>query len=193
MALIKCKECGKEISDQAEICPNCGYKLKKEKVSQKVIVEKTNSVRTGTVLNIIGSSLLIGFILIILLALCMPSTQNMENANISSNDTDITITIGEDNGEINSKIAISYLVCICIVDTLILILGIVNIKGLINKKYILIYGIVMLILSMVMSAMMIMILNCCLLFLFVTPICCFIGSIKIIVGALKDRKSGQVI
>ena len=26
MALIKCKECGKEISDQAKICPNCGAK-----------------------------------------------------------------------------------------------------------------------------------------------------------------------
>mgnify|MGYP000260335541 CR=1 FL=1 len=27
MALIKCKECGKEISDQAEACPNCGCPL----------------------------------------------------------------------------------------------------------------------------------------------------------------------
>lgn len=27
--LIKCKECGKEISSQAEICPNCGYKNEK--------------------------------------------------------------------------------------------------------------------------------------------------------------------
>ena len=26
MALIKCPECGKEISDQADRCPNCGYK-----------------------------------------------------------------------------------------------------------------------------------------------------------------------
>ena len=26
MALIKCKECGKEISSNAKICPNCGYK-----------------------------------------------------------------------------------------------------------------------------------------------------------------------
>lgn len=27
MALIKCIECGKEISDNAETCPNCGFKL----------------------------------------------------------------------------------------------------------------------------------------------------------------------
>ncbi len=25
MALIKCPECGKEISDRSEGCPNCGY------------------------------------------------------------------------------------------------------------------------------------------------------------------------
>ncbi|MBS6252534.1 MAG: zinc-ribbon domain-containing protein [Clostridia bacterium] len=26
MALIKCKECGKEISSNATVCPSCGYK-----------------------------------------------------------------------------------------------------------------------------------------------------------------------
>ena len=29
MALINCHECGKEISDQAEACPNCGAPVKK--------------------------------------------------------------------------------------------------------------------------------------------------------------------
>ncbi len=28
MALITCRECGKEISDMAESCPNCGYPMK---------------------------------------------------------------------------------------------------------------------------------------------------------------------
>lgn len=28
MALIKCPECGKEISDNAKVCPNCGRALK---------------------------------------------------------------------------------------------------------------------------------------------------------------------
>ena len=27
MALIKCKECKTDISDEAETCPNCGVKL----------------------------------------------------------------------------------------------------------------------------------------------------------------------
>jgi len=36
MALIKCPECGKEISDTAKICPECGYKIKK--VNRKVYI-----------------------------------------------------------------------------------------------------------------------------------------------------------
>ena len=31
MALIKCKECGKEFSDMADACPNCGYNPTKAK------------------------------------------------------------------------------------------------------------------------------------------------------------------
>lgn len=30
MALIKCSECGKEISDKADKCPNCGCPVKKQ-------------------------------------------------------------------------------------------------------------------------------------------------------------------
>ena len=30
MALINCKECGKEISDMAKACPHCGYPIKKK-------------------------------------------------------------------------------------------------------------------------------------------------------------------
>ncbi len=31
MALIKCKECGKQFSDMADACPNCGYNPTKAK------------------------------------------------------------------------------------------------------------------------------------------------------------------
>lgn len=31
MALIKCPECGHEVSDKAESCPNCGYKITEAK------------------------------------------------------------------------------------------------------------------------------------------------------------------
>jgi len=30
MAMIKCKECGKEVSSKAESCPNCGVVIKEK-------------------------------------------------------------------------------------------------------------------------------------------------------------------
>ena len=32
MALIKCPECGKEISDKASVCPNCGTPIADKKI-----------------------------------------------------------------------------------------------------------------------------------------------------------------
>ena len=37
MALIKCSECGKEISDTIRKCPNCGYR-KKQKLDKKIFI-----------------------------------------------------------------------------------------------------------------------------------------------------------
>jgi len=35
MALIKCPECDKEVSESAKSCPNCGYRLRKSVLKQK--------------------------------------------------------------------------------------------------------------------------------------------------------------
>lgn len=37
MALIKCKECGKEFSDKASACPNCACPIEKEKRKVRII------------------------------------------------------------------------------------------------------------------------------------------------------------
>lgn len=37
MAMIQCPECGKEISSNAESCPNCGTPLKKGKVKKPTV------------------------------------------------------------------------------------------------------------------------------------------------------------
>lgn len=34
MALIKCPECGKDVSTSAQTCPHCGYQLKKQQITQ---------------------------------------------------------------------------------------------------------------------------------------------------------------
>ena len=38
MALIKCPECGKEISDAAESCPNCGYPIKGQQLKTVLFI-----------------------------------------------------------------------------------------------------------------------------------------------------------
>lgn len=37
MALIKCSECGKDISDKANTCPNCGCPIEKEKKKIRIV------------------------------------------------------------------------------------------------------------------------------------------------------------
>ena len=43
MALIRCKECGKEFSDMADACPNCGYspaREQKKKLERNLVPEE---------------------------------------------------------------------------------------------------------------------------------------------------------
>lgn len=42
MALIKCSECGKEISDKAEKCIHCGCPIKKQTIQGKAIFQTSN-------------------------------------------------------------------------------------------------------------------------------------------------------
>ena len=62
MALIKCKECGKEISDTSKKCIHCGVKIKKEK-SKKSSKNKKKIIIIGIILLIV--TLIIGSIITI--------------------------------------------------------------------------------------------------------------------------------
>ena len=54
MAMIKCRECGKEISSRAEFCPNCGAKTRfGEEESERKQMSSTAVVYA--VLSIIGT------------------------------------------------------------------------------------------------------------------------------------------
>ena len=50
MAMMKCVECGKEISDQARTCPNCGHPSDIEAKMQKVRDTNQQSSRVGCVI-----------------------------------------------------------------------------------------------------------------------------------------------
>ncbi len=47
MALIKCEECGKEVSDKATSCPNCGCPIAKIKPNTEVRIKMPN-IELGT-------------------------------------------------------------------------------------------------------------------------------------------------
>lgn len=49
MALIKCPECGKEVSDNAVSCPGCGFPLKKD--SHSGVENVTRNADAGTYVN----------------------------------------------------------------------------------------------------------------------------------------------
>ncbi|MEE1285087.1 MAG: zinc ribbon domain-containing protein, partial [Acutalibacteraceae bacterium] len=57
MALIKCPECGKEISDTAKNCINCGYMLKEE---NKVVKKKS---KKGLFILLAIVVVILGFVL----------------------------------------------------------------------------------------------------------------------------------
>ena len=50
MGLVKCPECGKEISDKSEACVNCGCPLQKkpEKIKEQVVTQKSPTVKKRT-------------------------------------------------------------------------------------------------------------------------------------------------
>ena len=69
MALIKCPECGKEISDKAEICVNCGIKISdienlhevSQKKEQEIIQQQNN--KTKSIIGIVIAIIVVVFFL----------------------------------------------------------------------------------------------------------------------------------
>lgn len=61
MALIKCEECGKEMSDKAESCPSCGYSKELEEKSKDKV--EVNNTTVSNNLNILGTIIIIGLII----------------------------------------------------------------------------------------------------------------------------------
>lgn len=59
MALIKCLECGREVSDNATTCPSCAYPLAQKRHGRQlvVVIERTSKQWKG--LKLIGVSLII--------------------------------------------------------------------------------------------------------------------------------------
>lgn len=55
MALIKCPECGKEVSDSAKTCPNCGYPIAEDYGKGEVKINIKFKVNMSDIVSIIGN------------------------------------------------------------------------------------------------------------------------------------------
>lgn len=56
MALIKCPECGKEVSDSAKVCPNCGYPIAEDYGKGEVKINIKFKVDMSNMVNMIGKT-----------------------------------------------------------------------------------------------------------------------------------------
>ena len=54
MATIKCKECGKEMSDTLNNCSNCGYPLKSNIKNKQLIIGKNKQLIIGISFIVLG-------------------------------------------------------------------------------------------------------------------------------------------
>lgn len=82
MSLIKCKECGKEISELAERCPNCGtFNNNSRILLNGEIPEKYTPISAW---NYVGYQLLFSIPIIGLIILCIFAFGNTENINLKN-------------------------------------------------------------------------------------------------------------
>ena len=64
MALVKCKECGKKVSNKAETCIECGYPLSKNKKNGSEEIKTLQKTRKSLKLQLLLSKIMLvgGFI-----------------------------------------------------------------------------------------------------------------------------------
>lgn len=86
MALIKCPECGKEnVSDSAEVCPNCGYGIKKH--------FKNKNIETGySIKDVISLVIIAALTLFIILFFIARIRNNNKSYSHTNNYTEHSIS-----------------------------------------------------------------------------------------------------
>ena len=73
MALISCRECGKDVSSEAKFCPHCGIEIKRGRKAKKVII--------------IGGLVLLG----IFFAALLTGKSNERNARLAAQATSFNV------------------------------------------------------------------------------------------------------
>lgn len=173
MALVRCKECGKEISDKAEKCPNCGNKIRKE---NKNNVNEKSQIRTGSIVSLIANILIIMLIGWLLISPNLP--QNPETS--STGGVHVTISGGPEVVDFIYGIFILVSIILSIFCTIWIILFLCN-----KIKNVKIYKIVFLIASIIECITGMLSVNgllCCGMCYSVFPVISLIGAIIAVTG-----------
>lgn len=170
MALMICPDCGKEISDKASCCPQCGFLLKKGK-QRKLL-------KVGAIINLIST---------VSLALVFLVLELMSSADTSiGSDGSNGITMSYELDDVS--LALSVLI---ISSVIIFILSICNLA--IKKKLInIIISLILLVVAIISGIMIIVsgfsMFICCLYWVFLfTPILNIIGSIMCTIGSCMQN------
>ncbi len=173
MSLIRCKECKKEISNKAEMCPHCGYKY----ISNSNTY--SNRIKTGSIVSLIACSIIV----LLLIGLIAMSSTGTENSYQSSGDVKVTIGLTPD------YIAFGDLIYFLISIILTIICFIIIILFLTKKfKKIKMYKWILLLISisqLICSIISIRALACCGMIYTIFPLINVIGAIIASTGETK--------
>ncbi len=95
MALIACPECKKKISDTAGSCPNCGYKITPEKVTE--IKKQEQQAQKGCTIGCL-SIIVIFFALFLFGVFSSPSTSSSDSTRRRKSSTSSSREVVENSG-----------------------------------------------------------------------------------------------
>ena len=175
MALIKCKECGKEISDKADMCPNCGY-TNKNNIKNSKISNVSNQLKTGSIVSLISCSIIIILLLgYILLAYSLPTSSSQP-----SGDVNVTIGLTPSYIEFSNLICFGISLILTITCFAVIILFLTQkIKNIKFYKFLLLS---MAIIQLLCAIISISALGCCGIVYTVFPLINVIGAIIVATG-----------
>ncbi len=172
MALIKCRECGKEISDKAESCPNCGYRIHKKE-------SKSNTMKTGSIISLVACSILLCIVFLLYSYSAIPKQYD--------NDTKSSINVNLDTAKDNPNAIIFFygVIVFTFIDFILTILFLT--KKLKNIKIYKISLLVSSILALFLFVMYAQVIMCCEYILILSPLTNVVGAIIVFVS--KEKKN----
>ncbi|PTS71929.1 hypothetical protein DBR33_00720 [Stenotrophomonas sp. HMWF022] len=95
MALISCVECGRQVSDQAEACPNCGHPVRPEQPTPPPIPD-VPAAAGGWKRGATGCAVVVAFVVILaVVASCLPSANRAGSASTSGSSAPLKETQDE--------------------------------------------------------------------------------------------------